>query len=539
MKAHPLIIALCMAVILLIGGARAHPLWGDEAETALFAQNILKYGVPKGWDGTNIMGIDNAVVLNKNLINHTSPWAQYYLTAGSFLLFGVNAISARIPSIVLSIITLLLVYVLAIKLYGSKAIAGVSALLLSLTVQFILFGYQDRYYALITWCSVLLTFACLTLLRRSIWPKILFVVGGVLFFYGNYVCFVAFYLSLFITFLVYFIIRKQPVRTILRFIMWFGGLSLIMVFFTLPWYLAFAPFGDRGSFVFGNPLEFIRNLLEFFVESLYPYNYNNVFPVLFLVVFVAIVWIRLKKKQDVSALMLPMLLAVLYLFIMSVFTTVALVDTLFISTRYTMIVIPFFVLTLAFLVYEIWRYHRKIGLVVIVVLVTTNCFTFTSFKSYLWEYIGEILHPYITPDVAVAQYLKIHAARGDSAFVNFDRDHEPLIFLLGDKIRFVNRVSLVNTRIFPQNRGIIPRYIYDFRDEPDWVIMYSKRGLDGSFLTFDRRDLWPEVDLEADYREIVLPVFFSDMSRPEIELRRFSIPTVDPGDYIYIYEKKK
>ena len=70
--------------ILLIIGARAHPLWGDEAETALFARNILSYGVPRGWDGTNIMGINNAVVLNADLINHTSPWTQYYMTAASF-----------------------------------------------------------------------------------------------------------------------------------------------------------------------------------------------------------------------------------------------------------------------------------------------------------------------------------------------------------------------------------------------------------------------------------------------------------------------
>ncbi|KKU75713.1 MAG: hypothetical protein UY01_C0006G0042 [Candidatus Nomurabacteria bacterium GW2011_GWB1_47_6] len=74
--------------LLLFLGATMHPLWGDEAETALFARNILRYGVPKGWDGVNIMGINNAAVLDKHLLNHSSPWGQYYLVAASFALFG-------------------------------------------------------------------------------------------------------------------------------------------------------------------------------------------------------------------------------------------------------------------------------------------------------------------------------------------------------------------------------------------------------------------------------------------------------------------
>jgi hypothetical protein len=103
----------------------------------------------------------------------------------------------------------------------------------------------------------------------------------------------------------------------------------------------------------------------------------------------------------------------------------------------------------------------------------------------------------------------------------------------------VNRVSLVNTRIFPQNRGIIPRYVYDYRESPDWVIMYSMRGEDGTFFTSDYRGLWPEVDLMNNYTEHVIPVFFSDLSRPEMEMRSFTgVTRPAPIDYVYIYQKK-
>src|SRR3989344_4117838 len=88
---HPWVIPTIVFTVLIIGAAEMHELWGDEAETALFGRNILKYGMPKGWDGTNIMGINNAVVLDRNLINHTSPWAQYYMVAASFAVFGESS----------------------------------------------------------------------------------------------------------------------------------------------------------------------------------------------------------------------------------------------------------------------------------------------------------------------------------------------------------------------------------------------------------------------------------------------------------------
>jgi hypothetical protein len=150
----------------------------------------------------------------------------------------------------------------------------------------------------------------------------------------------------------------------------------------------------------------------------------------------------------------------------------------------------------------------------------------------------EVVRPYKTPDREVANFLEKNAKNGDTAFINLDRDHEPLIFYLKNKIKFVNRVSLTNTRIFPKNRTLIPRYIYSFRDKPDWIILYSKRGNDGSFLTFDYRPTDPNINLKEDYTEVPLPIFFSDMSRPEIELRSFTEIKPSYQDQVFIYKKK-
>lgn len=64
-----------------------------------------------------------------------------------------------------------------------------------------------------------------------------------------------------------------------------------------------------------------------------------------------------------------------------------------------------------------------------------------------------------------------------------------------------------------------------------------------SFLLFDMRDeyplgLSPMVNLERDYEEIPLNVFFADESRPEIEFHWFKRDTFAPDERVFIYKKK-
>lgn len=511
-------VALFVFILFLIIGARVHPLWGDEAETALFARNILKHGVPKGWDGVNIMGINNAVVLNDDLINHTSPWAQYYLTAASFVLFGESSFTARIPSMVFAILTIPLLYMFVLSLTSSKRTASISSGILSCSVPFLLFSFQARYYSLVTMCAVLLAYLSI---RKNSWlENMVFVFSGAVFFYGNYVVFALFYAALTAATVVHY--RKSVKRLIV--------LGVAIAFVTAPWMIIMKPFDSRGSIVVPSVIEFMKFWGIFFGMGVYPYILNNVVPVALLLFGF---FFRPAKQ-----LWFPLMIVIVFLSFMAGSTVIGDVDTSFVHSRYTSLVIPFITVFVAGVIDRVWQWKRVAGIAVLGVYLTTTIFTISKPRSLIFEYISESLYPYQTPDIAVARYLQEHANQGDTAFVNLDRDHEPLIFHLGETIKFINRVTLVNTRIFPKNRGIIPRYIYDYRDAPDWVILYSKRGNDNTFLTFDYRPLPPEINLTRDYEEIILPVFFADMSRPEIELRSFTgvIPAYE--DQVFIYKKK-
>ena len=528
--------------VLVILGSLMHPLWGDEAETALFGRSILSHGVPYGWDGVNIMGINDAVVLDKNLINHKSPWAQYYLVAVSFFIFPENSFTARLPFILISILTFPLLYSMVLKLTKSKKIAVVTLLILSLSPAYIMFAYQTRYYALTTLCSIGLTYSIWHLHEKRLWPKIAFVGFAVLFFYSNYVVFVAFLISLITAYVMYLLLhkRRRDARNIILNVL---SLGIPIGILTLPWFLIMQPFGGgQGSFSSPQFTTFyISILLQLFYAAISPFINNNGLPLLLIFGYLCMLFFQRKNSQ------LPMyiflfLLPFFYFLLMTAITALVEVETAFIHNRYTMNIFPFLVVLVAVFVSYLWQLRKIVAILVLCIYLMTNLFSFQP-RSLLMGFVGEIIQPYQTPDKVVADYLKEHAKDGDTAFVSLDRDHEPLIFYLGKKIRFINRITPTNPRVFPENRGILPRYLYNYFGSPDWVILYSKKQNDQSFLLFDMRDeyplgLSPMVNLKSDYAEIPLNVFFADESRPEIELHSFKREAFHPDERVFIYKKK-
>src|SRR5437016_2309946 len=74
-----------------------HLLWGDEAETGVLAKNVLQFGVPKTFDGTNYILLHGTVDETKDHVWTWSPWLQEYVAASSFRFFGATTWAARAP----------------------------------------------------------------------------------------------------------------------------------------------------------------------------------------------------------------------------------------------------------------------------------------------------------------------------------------------------------------------------------------------------------------------------------------------------------
>src|SRR5580698_1420127 len=105
-------------------------LWGDEAETATLARNVLKFGMPKVDDGVNHILLHGDKFDARNGIWTWSPWLQDYVTAGSFAVFGTNTWAARAPFALIGWLAVMLLGAVAWKIYRSHRIALAAMLML-------------------------------------------------------------------------------------------------------------------------------------------------------------------------------------------------------------------------------------------------------------------------------------------------------------------------------------------------------------------------------------------------------------------------
>jgi 4-amino-4-deoxy-L-arabinose transferase-like glycosyltransferase len=144
----PLAIVALIGAILIFTNLGSDYLWEDEGDTAALAVNILKFGVPKAWDGAAFLDSDHGARLNQDLVMVTHPWVQYYLAAASFLIFGQNTFAARFPFAIAAWMSILLTYSFLWRELRSRLIAFSAAALLTFSVQFLLYAKQCRYCAL-------------------------------------------------------------------------------------------------------------------------------------------------------------------------------------------------------------------------------------------------------------------------------------------------------------------------------------------------------------------------------------------------------
>jgi len=260
-------------------------LWEDEGDTAALASNILKFGVPKAWDGAAFLDCDHGTRLNRDLVMVTHPWVQYYLAAASFLIFGQNTFAARFPFALAGWLSILVVYFFLWRSIGSRLTAFSAAALLVLSVQFLLYARQCRYCALnmLLICWLFWSFFRM----KSTRDCVLFILASVFLFhthpYG-----IAPVVALGALSLIY-----RPFAMQRRWI-WFAAPAIALL--TLPW-LALSSLSSSGSALNTtlpqSPGEFVERCVQAFIEC------TSVTPLIgsAILFIVAALLMRSKKKM--------------------------------------------------------------------------------------------------------------------------------------------------------------------------------------------------------------------------------------------------
>jgi hypothetical protein len=151
--AAPLVLVALLGGWLVVGDIVAPALWEDEADTAVFARNVVRFGLPLAWDGRTFLDSDYGrriapKLLGAELVMVGTPWLPYYVAAASLALFGESTWAARLPFAAAGLGTVFLLYALVRRASGDRRAGLAAALLLLLSTQFLLYSNECRSYPL-------------------------------------------------------------------------------------------------------------------------------------------------------------------------------------------------------------------------------------------------------------------------------------------------------------------------------------------------------------------------------------------------------
>jgi 4-amino-4-deoxy-L-arabinose transferase-like glycosyltransferase len=341
-----------MAVMLPCLGDRY--LWQDEAETALLARSVLSKGVPTAYDGRNIVSQEGRQEFDpENYIWFWTPWLQHYLAAASFALFGTESTAAaRLLFALLGVATVLLTYRLAWAVSGDRLTARLAALLLVLSVPFLLHMRQCRYYAPACFSTVWLLLAYVRLVQGRRWAPLGFVLAAFALFQSNYITLTVVLLAT----ALHFALVQRDRRRWKALVCSYGSTLLLVA----PW----AYFFMRRTSV-AVSFDYVRSIksLGFALYSINRY----VFPLVLLLVPIAL-WLRRGAGDDdgtaralVRNASLPALTTAVCVILLAI-----VMPLLFF--RYYVVLIPLLSICAGAIVAGVWRWRRAAGAVLLVLL---------------------------------------------------------------------------------------------------------------------------------------------------------------------------
>jgi 4-amino-4-deoxy-L-arabinose transferase-like glycosyltransferase len=213
---YQVIAALILLVVAFLFFFRLdqRPFWQDEAETACLAKNVLKFGIPKAFDGVNLISQEEGRKFNADYLWRWSPWLQIYVAAAAFKAGGLTTAAGRLPFALAGLASVWLVYFFINRRFQDPAWALWSAALLALSVPFLLFSRQCRYYGLGALLISLNLYAFRSDWQSRFTPAALLVGSLPLLFYTNYLLFFSYGGALLLAVLLVYHRELPPSRTL-------------------------------------------------------------------------------------------------------------------------------------------------------------------------------------------------------------------------------------------------------------------------------------------------------------------------------------
>jgi len=507
---------LTIIAITIIAGALLFPrlgdryFWQDEANTALLAKSILKYGFPVAVDGdrtyvqagiTKFKSMPEFLRFNKDnpkgydYVWNFQPWLMFYAPAVSFMIFGVNTFAGKFPFVLFGIGTVIIVYLLARRVTGSERTALISVAVILSSAFFLILSRQCRYYSPLMFFTTAVFYSYYKLQDSRKWGHILLAVSLTGLFHTQYVYIAP--LSLALIFHAFFF-RKDVLKDLI--------INLVIVAaVNLPWYLYFyrtnflALDRFRNEMTAGRILTVARYYAGYFLKHM---MYRPVVLLAAAVIAFNLGKIKrlFKDKDETAAFFTATSLFFVLLFLqLSVFSHSG-------QGRYMAAFIPQLSIILAVMFTSIINMNAVIGIVVLLVFLA---------GGGILKYKNELLHDYKGPLECVSEYLKEHAGPKDKVAVTY-----------GDlPLKFYTDLKILGGESGEGN---------DMIKDADWVL-YRKHIIYS--VDQELREYMQKVINLNKYDKIVLPCSdtrFENSEDPELHRFREDINE----DFVVLYRKK-
>lgn len=462
-------------------------LWKDEAITANIGYNTLKYGYPKIWDGVNLISSTDGNSFNQLLVSSNYEWLQFYLCAISFAVFGKTTFAARLPFALFALFSVLVVWLIAEKMFDGIKKTICCTFFYGLNVQFLLYSFQSRYYSLVLFGTALCIYCVLHIEEKIIkmkkikWRDYLFLTGATaLIFHSNRVSGFAVATSI----IVYLLYRYKRKALELIGAVSIGVLTWVVWFFVNSILLQAPSFGTESieTHIFTKILMIIWKIQVYF------------FPIISILILYFIIELFVYKKSEKKVYNHRYILFMLIIVMNILYVAVphwGIVNHYFVS----ILVVAPFVLT-AFIVYCYSHSKYMAGFIALVLVftnllnvwpyylieknafvenndvnnllsenstITTNYGLISSpntdgnfriqslneyletveIKSYIYEYISELINGTETYMDEVVKLLNENSQPDDTVLV-LGFEYEPIVFYTN--LRVVNNMT---TKIKP------------------------------------------------------------------------------------------
>ena len=273
-----------LAAFLCLWQLDARRLWGDEAETAVLAVNVVRFGLPITLDERNeITNLPNRQDANEEHVWTWSPWLDEYIAAASIRVLGPTTLAARLPFAFIGLATLAMLAWVARRIYSGNQVALIAIALTVTCVPFLLHTRQARYYAVLAFAATWILYGLtVTLEHRRRAGAIHLALGLTTLFYCNYITALGFSVGLGVLAVSKLRTERAVTLTIVCGGLGFGALAL-------PWIL-YAGAGSQLGLVDATRLG--PNLLYYLSEI----HFHLVPWVLLVIPLLALIWRTLRGE---------------------------------------------------------------------------------------------------------------------------------------------------------------------------------------------------------------------------------------------------